>query len=46
MALAALKDQQLQSDMNITVFLSGGEEAPGEPTSLGRKPLVDAATEE
>jgi glutamate carboxypeptidase len=42
-ALNALKAAGLLDRMEITVVLSGDEERPGQPASLSRRTLVDAA---
>lgn len=42
-ALTALKEQGLLKNMNIIVVLGGDEELSGEPLSLARKDLIDAA---
>ena len=43
LALQALKDAALLSDMNIEIVMSGDEEASGRPLELSKKDLVDAA---
>ena len=42
-ALKALKDVGTLHDANITVFLTGDEESPGEPLEISRKEFVAAA---
>lgn len=42
-ALKALYDANALTDANITVVLTGDEEDSGKPTSISRKPLIDAA---
>jgi glutamate carboxypeptidase len=42
-ALKALQAAGTLTDSNITVVLTGDEEASGKPTSISRKPLFDAA---
>ncbi|HEY3403605.1 MAG TPA: M20/M25/M40 family metallo-hydrolase, partial [Ohtaekwangia sp.] len=42
-SLQALKDAGLLKDMNIIVFLCGDEELSGEPLSLARHELIEAA---
>lgn len=42
-ALQALKDADLLKDMNIIVVMSGDEELSGEPLSLARRDLIEAA---
>lgn len=42
-ALKALHAANALTDANITVVLTGDEEDSGEPTSISRKPLFDAA---
>jgi glutamate carboxypeptidase len=42
-ALKALQAAGILRDMNVVVFMTGDEEAPGEPLSLARAALVDAA---
>lgn len=42
-ALKALNDAHALEGKNITVVLTGDEENSGEPSSVSRKPLIDAA---
>ncbi|STY29984.1 carboxypeptidase G2 [Legionella wadsworthii] len=42
-ALEALKEVHALDDATITVVLTGDEEDSGKPTSISRKPLMDAA---
>jgi len=42
-ALKALQGAKALDDANITVVLTGDEEDSGKPTSISRKPLIDAA---
>jgi glutamate carboxypeptidase len=42
-ALKALQEIHALDDANITVILTGDEEDSGKPTSISRKPLIDAA---
>lgn len=42
-ALKALHAANALTDTNITVVLTGDEEDSGKPTSISRKPLIDAA---
>ena len=42
-ALKALQAAHALDDKNITVVLTGDEEDSGKPTSISRKPLIDAA---
>ena len=42
-ALEALKAAHVLSNANITVVLTGDEEASGKPASISRKPLIEAA---
>ncbi|WED44447.1 M20/M25/M40 family metallo-hydrolase [Legionella cardiaca] len=42
-ALKALNEAHLLDDATITVVLTGDEEDSGKPTSVSRKPLIDAA---
>ncbi len=42
-ALKALHQQHLLQHANMTVVLTGDEEESGKPTSISRKPLVEAA---
>ncbi|MCE0724523.1 M20/M25/M40 family metallo-hydrolase [Legionella resiliens] len=42
-ALKALHEMHALDNANITVILTGDEEDSGKPTSISRKPLVDAA---
>ncbi len=41
-ALKALNDNQALDGTNITVFLTGDEERPGEPLSIARRDLIEA----
>lgn len=43
LAMQALRDAGLLDGLNITVVMNGDEEHAGEPTSLARQPLLDAA---
>jgi glutamate carboxypeptidase len=42
-SLAALKSSGLLADANVSVFITGDEEAAGEPLELARKDLIAAA---
>jgi glutamate carboxypeptidase len=42
-ALKALRDAGALDDMNITIVFTGDEEHPGDPLSVTRKDLIDAA---
>lgn len=42
-ALKALQEMHALDNANITVILTGDEEDSGKPTSISRKPLIDAA---
>ncbi|CAM2955394.1 carboxypeptidase G2 [Legionella steigerwaltii] len=42
-ALKALHEAKALDNANITVILTGDEEDSGKPTSISRKPLIDAA---
>src|SRR5690606_28870563 len=42
-ALKALNDVHALKDTSITIVLTGDEEDSGKPTSISRKPLIDAA---
>lgn len=42
-ALKALKEANALDDVTITVVLTGDEENAGKPTSISRKPLIEAA---